>query len=91
MNLRKALRAVCVAVGLCGIAGLLQPVLLRLGISCLGSQAPRNSISLGIIGGADGPTAIFIAGPGWTAYILPVLLTAVGILGFLYFCNNTKT
>jgi len=42
-----------------------------------------ESASIGIIGGADGPTAIFVTTPGWTGYILPVLALTIGIWGFL--------
>jgi len=39
--------------------------------------------SVGIIGGADGPTAIFVTTPEWTGYVIPVLALIVGIWGFL--------
>jgi len=42
-----------------------------------------ESASIGIIGGADGPTAIFVTTPGWTGYILPVRALTIGIWGFL--------
>ena len=42
-----------------------------------------EAASIGIIGGADGPTAIFITTPEWTGYVLPVLALVIGILGFL--------
>ena len=42
-----------------------------------------ESSSIGIIGGADGPTAIFVTTPGWMHYILPVLALVIGIWGFL--------
>lgn len=51
--------------------------------------APNESASIGIIGGADGPTSIFVAGVttqgigfDWDIAIMAVLLI-VGILGFL--------
>ena len=54
--------------------------------------APGFSIgeaaSVGIIGGADGPTAIFVATPAWTAYILPGLCFAAGIWGLLRLRKN---
>lgn len=40
-------------------------------------------VSVGIIGGADGPTAIFLTNPAWLYYILPVLAIAVGIFGYI--------
>ena len=46
--------------------------------------------SIGIIGGADGPTAIFVTTPDWTGYVLPVLALAVGICGFLYFSRRKQ-
>ena len=41
--------------------------------------------SIGIIGGADGPTAIFVTGssPAWYHFVIPVVLIGVGIWGFL--------
>lgn len=47
--------------------------------------ASVQSPSLGIIGGADGPTVIMVAGHaplGWVA-LAAVLLMAVGIIGFV--------
>lgn len=43
--------------------------------------------SIGIIGGADGPTAIFITRPEWTFWAIPLVLAVVGILGFLRLCR----
>ena len=43
-----------------------------------------ESSSVGIIGGADGPTAILVAGPALSGYFIPVLLVIVGIAGFLW-------
>ena len=43
-----------------------------------------NAASVGIIGGADGPTAIFITTPDWASWIVPVILLGIGISGFLY-------
>lgn len=42
-----------------------------------------EAASIGIIGGADGPTAIFITTPEWTHWVVPLLMAAVGICGFL--------
>lgn len=44
---------------------------------------PGESASVGVIGGADGPTAIFVTSPGWMHILIPVLMLAVGIWGFL--------
>lgn len=44
---------------------------------------PTEAASIGIIGGADGPTAIFVTTPDWNGYVVPVLALLVGILGYL--------
>lgn len=44
---------------------------------------PDPGVSVGIIGGADGPTSIFVTVPQWTSYILPTLALVVGITGFV--------
>ena len=49
-----------------------------------------ESTSVGIIGGADGPTAIFVTTPGWTGYVVPVLALGVGIWGFLRFSRQKR-
>lgn len=46
---------------------------------------PNLAASIGVIGGADGPTAIFVAAPAgfdWDVAIVTVVLV-IGILGFL--------
>lgn len=43
-----------------------------------------EAASIGIIGGADGPTAIFVAATGWGGHVLPVLLLVAGVLGLLW-------
>lgn len=45
----------------------------------------QEAYSIGIIGGADGPTAIFVTTPDWMHYMIPLLLLTVGIWGFLRF------
>ena len=47
----------------------------------------QEGVSVGIIGGADGPTAIFVTTPGWMHYILPVLALVIGIWGFFRLCK----
>ena len=41
-----------------------------------------ESSSIGIIGGADGPTSIFVTTPVWANYLWGVLLVLIGIWGF---------
>lgn len=43
----------------------------------------NEAVSIGVIGGADGPTAIFVTRPIWMHYITPVVLLIIGIWGFL--------
>lgn len=86
----KILSIVFAAMGLCGIAGLSQRLSLRIAMFFAGKPAASHGISVGIIGGADGPTAVFVTAPGWTAYVVPVLLTVLGICGFLYFGKKRK-
>ncbi|MBP3684721.1 MAG: hypothetical protein J6J12_07145 [Oscillospiraceae bacterium] len=40
------------------------------------------AVSIGVIGGADGPTAIFVTSPPWAHYLVPFVLVIVGIWGF---------
>lgn len=44
-----------------------------------------EAASVGIIGGSDGPTAIFVTTPGWMSYVIPITLLIVGIWGYLRF------
>lgn len=69
------------------LAGLLTQAAL-LGISW--QIRHQNAASIGIIGGADGPTAVFVTGPSWVWLILDCLLAAVGIFGYLRLrkCNK---
>ena len=44
---------------------------------------PNEAYSIGIIGGADGPTAIFVTAPVWISYLIPTAALIVGIWGYL--------
>ena len=44
--------------------------------------AAGEAASIGIIGGADGPTAIFITSPDWVPIVVPFCLLGFGILGY---------
>lgn len=46
-----------------------------------------EAASIGIIGGADGPTAVFVTTPAWTGYILPVVCLVVGLWGYYRLCR----
>ena len=43
-----------------------------------------KALTIGIIGGADGPTAIFVTSPDWTKSVMAAILLAAGIFGFLW-------
>lgn len=42
-----------------------------------------TAASIGIIGGADGPTAIFVTTPAWVSYVVPAICFVVGIVGYV--------
>ena len=44
---------------------------------------PGEVYSIGIIGGADGPTAVFVTTPDWISNLFPVLLVVGGVWGYL--------
>ena len=44
---------------------------------------PNEATSIGIIGGADGPTAIFLTTPIWISYLVPAAMLVVGVWGYL--------
>lgn len=46
-------------------------------------QTRQESFSVGVIGGADGPTAVFVTSSALSHWLLPAALLAVGIIGFL--------
>lgn len=46
--------------------------------------------SIGIVGGADGPTAIFITTPGCAHWIVPLVILSTGLAGFLYLRKQNK-
>jgi Na+-transporting methylmalonyl-CoA/oxaloacetate decarboxylase beta subunit len=50
----------------------------------------KESASIGIIGGADGPTAIFVTSRFPGEHILTALLIIAGIWGFLRLCKWKK-
>ena len=47
-----------------------------------------KALSIGIIGGADGPTAIFVTGPDWKIVAALILAACVG--GFLWLRKRRK-
>lgn len=56
------------------------------------SLSPSEAASIGIIGGADGPTAILVTTQEnpWISVLVGVLLLAVGIVGYLRLSHPRK-
>ena len=46
-------------------------------------MTPEQAASVGIIGGADGPTAIFVTTPAWTRPAWMAALLIIGVVGYL--------
>ena len=81
----RFLFAACAAYGAADILGNLLGLGI-IGLYQLGTlKITHDSASIGIIGGADGPTSVFVAysTPVWYHFMIPMLLVGVGIWGFL--------
>ena len=88
MNKRKLLKAVSVGLAIAGGVSLAGPLLVMLALWKEGFS-PAEAGSVGIIGGADGPTAVFVtgsAGPGihWS-WIIAAAMLILGIIGSVVF------
>lgn len=88
---KRVLRGICLAVAILGGLELLGN-LAAWGIAkCLMVSAARGEIgTVGIIGGADGPTTVFVASAGVVNWLLPLALVAMGIAGYICLkkCNK---
>lgn len=74
----KRTRTIGIVLAIVGIA------LLLIGLTApLFMQETVAAPSIGIIGGADGPTAIFVTAPPWVQYAVPAVMLLVGIWGFV--------
>lgn len=78
----RFLFAACAAYGAAELLGSLIALIAYLMIANPVLHA-GEAASIGIIGGADGPTAIFVTTPDWTGYVIPVLALVIGIFGYL--------
>lgn len=80
----RYLFAACAAYGAAKLLGALWVNLIYLVVRIWDDLSPQTmAVSIGVIGGADGPTAIFVTAPPWAHYLWPVVLLIVGIWGFL--------
>lgn len=86
MEKKKIWQLVCLALAVWGAVKVFPGIfanLLSLGLNLKANFSPNDAYSVGIIGGADGPTAIFLTGPVWAYYVIPVLAIVIGVLGYV--------
>ena len=79
----------CLVVAIIGALSLLWQGI----IMVLAYMLTRNeAASIGIIGGADGPTAIFVSTTVAPAYsiIVPLILLILGMVGFFLLCHKKR-
>lgn len=89
--LKKLLKILCLVIAAIGGLELLGN-LAAWGIAkYLAISAVRGDMaSVGIIGGADGPTAVFVTTNGTSHWLIPFAMVALGIAGYLCLkkCNK---
>lgn len=86
MDKKKTWQLLCLALIVWGAVQIFPGIFVKLMWLCFNLKAnfsPNDSFSVGIIGGADGPTAIFLTSPAWVHYGIPVLAIIVGVFGYL--------
>ena len=49
-----------------------------------------KALSIGVIGGADGPTAIFVTSTGWEKVAVGVVLAGAAIAGIRWLAKRKK-
>lgn len=54
-----------------------------LALLCAGCAAPQEQASIGIVGGADGPTAIFVAGSFDFIWLAAAVVAAAAVIVWL--------
>jgi Na+-transporting methylmalonyl-CoA/oxaloacetate decarboxylase beta subunit len=83
---KKKNKVVFIVTVICGIATILNIayiVLLPLFLSYLLQKDVRDASSIGIIGGTDGPTTIYVAAP-YNSHLITVILALITIIGITY-------
>lgn len=82
-NLWRYLFGICAIYGAWKLLGVLWVNLIYLGVRGWDHFSPQSmAVSIGIIGGADGPTAVFVAAPPWAQNLVSMILLVVGIWGY---------
>ena len=86
MDKKKIWQLLCLALVVWGVVKIVPGLFANLIFRWLNLKAnfsPSDAYSVGIIGGADGPTAIFLTGPSWVYYGIPALAIVAGVFGYL--------
>lgn len=85
---RFAFLALAIAAGLKMLSDIL-PAIVGYLVFRTFAFTPPQAASIGVIGGADGPTAIFVTAPVWTGALIAAVLMIVGIVGY-HFLRKRK-
>ena len=83
---RKIWQIICLMLAAWGVIKIFPGVwanILMLWFKLKANNLSNEAYSVGIIGGADGPTAIFVTSPAWVHFVIPVLAIVVGTAGYL--------
>ena len=87
---RKFLQILFSGTSFCGAVGLFRIFLYRIIAWFNGvTVAVGKSATVGVIGGADGPTAVFVSTPRWTGHVISAIALMTGIVG-LVLLNRSK-
>ena len=78
----KAIFVAIAAYGALKLLGGVWPYLTEL-VYKVRAEVGTAAYSVGVIGGADGPTAVFVTGEEWTTYLFAALCLVAGIVGFI--------
>jgi len=83
---KKKNKVIIIVTIICGLATMINVAyiyLLPLLLSFLFQKDLSDAVTIGIIGGADGPTAIYVACP-YNLHLITVILALITILGIAY-------
>ncbi len=86
MKKEKIMKAIAILTIICGLLtfiSLFSSYLLPLYLSHKFNIDTRDAGSIGIIGGADGPTAVYLSGQS-SSHLFTAIFALLTILGFIY-------